>query len=157
VLYATAIPENKRERDKAITPGSAGMTRSATISVLGLGRFPAHERTVDLPGVFCHGPLADLPRKSCESIALYPGVAVHNLREFLKPPCRSFARDRDLLQRHVVRQLPGLAGNDLGTVGRVGETPTKKRGWRCLLPQRRGYGLNSCSGCLPASARHRDD
>ena len=44
----------------------------------------AYTQTFDLLGVYCRGLLSDLKRKTCEPVALYAGVAVRTLQEFLK-------------------------------------------------------------------------
>ena len=58
-----------------------------------------YTQTFDLLGVYCRGLLSDLPRKSCEPLALYAGVAVRTLQEFLRDHVWSFAQVRDLLHQ----------------------------------------------------------
>src|SRR6516165_2152171 len=60
-----------------------------------------YTQTFDLLGLYCRGLLSDLGRKTCEPLALYAGVAVRTLQEFLKDHQWSYARARDVLQRHV--------------------------------------------------------
>jgi hypothetical protein len=43
-----------------------------------------YTQTFDLLGLYCRGLLSDLGRKTCEPLALYAGVAVRTLQEFLK-------------------------------------------------------------------------
>src|SRR3989440_7366500 len=78
-----------------------------------------YTQTFDLLGVYCRGLLSDLDRKNCEPIALYAGVAVRTLQEFLRDHVWSFAQARDVLQRHVAGELLGLPADDLGTLGIV--------------------------------------
>jgi SRSO17 transposase len=89
-----------------------------------------YTQTFNLLGVYCRGLLSDLPRKTCEPIALAAGVAVRTLQEFLKDHRWSFQRVRTLLQEHVARTLPGVPGDDLGTVGLHDDTGVVKSG-RC--------------------------
>jgi SRSO17 transposase len=70
---------------------------------------------------YCRGLLSDLPRKTCEPIALASGTAVRTLQEFLRDHTWEFAEVRALLQRHVAAALPAVA-DDLGTVGLIDET-----------------------------------
>jgi SRSO17 transposase len=87
-----------------------------------------YTQTFDLFGLYCHGLLSDLKRKTCEPLALYAGVAVRTVQEFLKDHVWSFVQVRDLLQEHVAGTLLDLPGDDLGTVGIVDETGTVKKG-----------------------------
>src|SRR5262245_38470410 len=89
-----------------------------------------YTQTFALLGVYCRGLLSDLERKTCAPIALAAGVAVRTLQEFLKDHLWSFERVRTLLQEHVARTLPAVAGDDLGTVGLHDVTGTVKSG-RC--------------------------
>src|SRR5436305_1553642 len=102
---------------------------------------PALERYL-APSLFCctyaqtfghlntyvRGLLSDLPRKTCEPIALAAGTPVRTLQEFLKDHLWDFARLRDGLQRHAADLLPDLPGDDLGTVGLIDETSALKAG-----------------------------
>lgn len=97
-----------------------------------------YTQTFDLLGVYCRGLLSDLPRKTCEPIALAAGVAVRTLQEFLKDHLWSFERVRTLLQGHVARTLPDVAADDLGTVGLHDDTGTVKSG-RCTPGVQRQY------------------
>src|SRR5262245_13755816 len=74
-----------------------------------------YTQTFDLLGVYCRGRLSDLPRKTCEPIALQAAVAVRTLQEFLRDHRWSFAAVRDLLQRHVAAAVAGLPSDELGT------------------------------------------
>ena len=78
--------------------------------------------------VYCRGLLSDLKRKNCEPLALYAGVAVRTLQEFLRDHVWSFAQTRDLLQQHVAHHLPRWPTDDLGTLGIIDETGTVKKG-----------------------------
>jgi hypothetical protein len=57
-----------------------------------------YPQTFRLLGVYCHGLLSDLERKSAEPIALAFGVAVRTLQEFLPDHCWSLQQARDVLQ-----------------------------------------------------------
>jgi SRSO17 transposase len=89
-----------------------------------------YTQTFDLLGVYCRGLLSELPRKTCEPVALYSGVAVRTVQEFLKDHLWSYSQVRDLLQRHVAAELPDWPGDDLGTLGLIDETGVVKKG-RC--------------------------
>jgi SRSO17 transposase len=97
-----------------------------------------YTQTFDLLGVYCRGLLSDLPRKTCEPIALAAGVAVRTLQEFLRDHLWSFDRVRSLLQEYVARTLPDVAADDLGTVGLHDDTGTVKSG-RCTPGVQRQY------------------
>jgi SRSO17 transposase len=84
--------------------------------------------------------LSDLKRKTCEPLALYAGVAVRTLQEFLKDHVWSFVQVRDLLQEHVAGTLGDLPGDDLGTLGIVDETGTVKKGTHTPGVQRQWCG-----------------
>jgi SRSO17 transposase len=97
-----------------------------------------YTQTFDLLGVYCRGLLSDLPRKTCEPIALAAGVPARTLQEFLKDHRWSFAQARTELQRHVAATLADVPGDDLGTVGLHDETGTVKSG-RCTPGVQRQY------------------
>jgi SRSO17 transposase len=97
-----------------------------------------YTQTFNLLGVYCRGLLADLKRKTCEPIALYSGVAVRTLQEFLKDHVWSFEQARDTLQRHVACALDELPPDDLGTLGIIDETGVVKKG-RCTPGVQRQY------------------
>jgi SRSO17 transposase len=108
-----------------------------------------YTQTFDLLGVYCRGLLADLPRKTCEPIALASGTAVRTLQEFLKDHRWSFFRTRDTLQQHVAATLVTLPGDDLGTVALVDETGTKKKGDKTPGVQRQRCGeLGKTENCI---------
>jgi SRSO17 transposase len=108
-----------------------------------------YTQTFDLLQVYCRGLLSDLKRKTCEPIALYSGVAVRTLQEFLKDHVWSFAQVRDLLQQHVVAALPDQPDDGLGTVGVVDETGTKKKGTKTPGVQRQHCGeLGKLENCI---------
>lgn len=97
-----------------------------------------YTQTFALLTVYCRGLLSNLPRKTCEPIALAAGVAVRTLQQFLKDHCWSFQRVRTLLQEHLAHLLPGLPADDLGSVGLHDETGTVKSG-RCTPGVQRQY------------------
>src|SRR5215469_14163160 len=131
-----------------VQPGGSAMT-TEQIEALGpafaayLEQFLfccGYTQTFDLLGVYCRGLLADLDRKTCEPLALYAGVAVRTLQEFLRDHVWSFEQVRDLLQQHVARELPGRPSDDLGTLGIVDETGTVKKGTHTPGVQRQWCG-----------------
>src|SRR5262245_59155978 len=88
----------------------------------------AYPQTFHLLEVYCRGLLSDLPRKSVEPIALQAGTAVRTLQEFLKDHAWDAHRVRRHLHRHTATLLPTLPSDDLGTVGLIDETSTRKQG-----------------------------
>src|SRR5229473_6229848 len=87
-----------------------------------------YSQTFDLLGVYCRGLLSDLKRKTCEPLALYAGVAVRTLQEFLKDHVWSYVQARDVLQQHVAATLAEQPDDDVGTVGLIDETSIVKKG-----------------------------
>jgi SRSO17 transposase len=87
-----------------------------------------YTQTFDLLGVYCRGLLSDLKRKTCEPLALYAGVAVRTLQEFLKDHVWSYAQARDVLQQHVAATVAEQPDDDLGTLGLIDETSIVKKG-----------------------------
>jgi SRSO17 transposase len=109
----------------------------------------AYTQTFDLLGVYCRGLLSDLKRKTCEPVALYAGVAVRTLQEFLKDHVWSFDQVRTLLQQQVATTLPDRPADDLGTVGLVDETGTRKQGTKTPGVQRQWCGeLGKTENCI---------
>ncbi len=108
-----------------------------------------YTQTFHLLGVYCRGLLSDLPRKSAEPIALYAGTAVRTLQEFLRDHVWSYRRARDVLQEYVARTLDDLPADELGTVGIVDETGTKKKGKKTPGVQRQHCGeLGKVENCI---------
>jgi SRSO17 transposase len=99
-----------------------------------------YTQTFRLLGVYCRGLLSELPRKTCEPIALASGTAVRTLQEFLKDHAWSYRRARDTLQDHVAATLAEIPGDELGTVGVVDETATAKKGAKTPGVQRQWCG-----------------
>jgi len=87
-----------------------------------------YTQTFDLLGVYCRGLLSDLKRKTCEPLALYAGVAVRTLQEFLKDHVWSYTQARDVLQQHIAATLAEQPDDDLGTLGLLDETSIVKKG-----------------------------
>ena len=79
-------------------------------------------------GTYVRGLLSDLPRKTCEPIALKAGTPVRTLQEFLRDHDWSFEQARDRLQGRVATGLTRQAKDDLGNVGLVDETSVAKSG-----------------------------
>jgi SRSO17 transposase len=93
--------------------------------------------------------LSDLPRKTCEPMALTAGVAVRTLQEFLRDHRWSFEETHAQLQRHVAATLAGLPGDDLGTVGLHDETGTVKDGAETPGVQRQYCGeVGKLENCI---------
>ena len=88
----------------------------------------AYTQTFGHLGTYVRGLLSDLPRKSVEPIALQAGTAVRTLQEFLRDHAWDASRVRHHLQRHTAALLPALPRDDLGTVGLIDETSTRKQG-----------------------------
>jgi SRSO17 transposase len=108
-----------------------------------------YTQTFDLLSVYCRGLLSDLKRKTCEPLALYAGVAVRTLQEFLKDHVWSFEQVRTLLQQHVAAALRDGPADDLGTVGLVDETGTRKKGTKTPGVQRQWCGeLGKTENCI---------
>src|SRR5262245_53386989 len=108
-----------------------------------------YTQTFDLLGLYCRGLLSDLPRKSAEPLALYAGVAVRTLQQFLKDHRWSFDQVRTTLQRHVAADLPGRPADDLGTVGHIDETGQVKKGTKTPGVQRQYCGeVGKLENCL---------
>jgi SRSO17 transposase len=97
-----------------------------------------YTQTFDLLNVYCCGLLSELPRKTCEPVALAAGVAVRTLQEFLRDHRWSFAEVRSQLQQHVAATLSNLPDDDLGCVGLHDETGTVKDGF-CTPGVQRQY------------------
>jgi SRSO17 transposase len=103
----------------------------------------------DLLNVYCRGLLSQLPRKSAEPMALAAGVPVRTLQEFLKDHVWSFAQVRELLQQDVARELRDRPDDDLGNLGIVDETATKKKGTKTPGVQRQWCGeLGKTDNCI---------
>ena len=99
-----------------------------------------YTQTFDLLQLYCRGLLSDLGRKTCEPLALYAGVAVRTLQEFLKDHLWSYLQARDVLQQHVARTLGEQADDDLGTLGLIDETGVVKKGTHTPGVQRQRCG-----------------
>jgi SRSO17 transposase len=99
-----------------------------------------HPQTSRLLGVYCHGLLSDLDRKSAGPIALAGGVAVRTSQEFLKDHRWSFQPAKQILQADVRATLAEVPGGDLGTVGIVDATPRVKKGTKTPGVQRQWRG-----------------
>jgi SRSO17 transposase len=92
-------------------------------------------------GTYVRGLLSDLPRKTCEPIALQAGTPVRTLQEFLRDHAWDFAAARAILQRDAASLLPSLPDPDgLGTVGLVDETSARKQGTQTPGVQRQYLG-----------------
>jgi SRSO17 transposase len=108
-----------------------------------------YTQTFDHFGIYCRGLLSDLDRKTCEPIALAAGVSPRTLQEFLRDWGWSFERTRRQLQQHVVATLPTVPADDLGTIGVVDETSTKKKGTKTPGVQRQHCGeLGKLENCI---------
>jgi SRSO17 transposase len=99
-----------------------------------------YTQTFHLMGVYCRGLLSDLPRKTCEPLALFAGVPVRTMQEFLKDHSWSYTQARDTLQRHVAGELLDYSSDGLGTLGIVDETSVVKKGQSTPGVQRQHCG-----------------
>lgn len=99
-----------------------------------------YPQTSRLLGVYCHGLLSDLDRKSAEPIALAGGVAVRTMQEFLKDHCWSFPQAKEILLQDVRATLAEVPADDLGTLGIVDETSVVKKGTKTPGVQRQWCG-----------------
>ena len=94
----------------------------------------AHLRT------YVRGLLSDLPRKTCEPLALQGGTPVRTLQEFLKDHDWDAAAVRDLRQQEVAQQLSLRPDDGLGVVGLIDETSAAKQGTKTPGVQRQYLG-----------------
>lgn len=99
-----------------------------------------YTQTFALLQLYCRGLLSDLHRKTCEPLALYAGVAVRTLQEFLKDHVWSYPQVRDVLQQHVAQTLNAQADEDVGTLGLIDETGVVKKGTTTPGVQRQRCG-----------------
>ena len=123
-----------------------------------------YTQTFDLLGVYCRGLLSDLPARP-PSPSPWP-------RALPSVPSRSSSRimpgpltaSRHLLQQHVAARLPSTSADDLGTVGLIDETGTRKHGSKTPGVQRQYCGelgkIENCIvtvhlGVVPAAATRR--
>jgi len=97
-------------------------------------------RTAGHFGTFCRGLLCDLPRKSVEPIALEAGTAVRTLQEFLTTARWDHEQARDRLHRRFAEVLVRTRPDDLGTVGVIDETSSRKWGDQTPGVQRQYLG-----------------
>src|SRR5947209_2447143 len=90
---------------------------------------------------YVRGLLSDLPRKTCEPIALKAGTPVRSLQEFLRDHAWDFGGVRQRLQRHTAELLdPAGHPDELGTVGLIDETSAPKKGSKTPGVQRQYLG-----------------
>src|SRR3954451_11906715 len=89
---------------------------------------------------YVRGLLSDLPRKTCEPIALQAGTPVRTLQEFLRDHDWDADAARDLLQQHLAGVLAALPDDGLGTVGLIDETSCAKQGTKTPGVQRQYLG-----------------
>lgn len=110
----------------------------------------AFTQTFRLFVVYCRALLTDLPRKTCEPIALFAGVAVRTLQQFLKDHKWSYKTARRTLAEHVLQKLPHCPDpEELGTIGLVDETATLKKGKMTPGVQRQYCGeLGKKENCI---------
>jgi SRSO17 transposase len=99
-----------------------------------------YTQTFHLLGVYCRGLLSELPRKTCEPIALASGTAVRTLQEFLTTAAWDHDQARDRLQRRLADHLDSLPADPLGTVGVIDETSCLKQGDQTPGVQRQYLG-----------------
>jgi SRSO17 transposase len=126
-----------------------------TAFLAGLGRCFGERRLLEHFRTYCHGLLANLPRKSVEPIALRAGGTVRALQMFLTQRVWDQARLRDLLQQGVATEhgpplageappgtpnAAGVAAADLGSLGLIDETSVVKKGRKTPGVQRQYCG-----------------
>jgi SRSO17 transposase len=99
-----------------------------------------YTQTFRLLQLYCRGLLSDLRRKTCEPLALYAGVAVRTVQEFLRDHVWSYSQARDVLQHYVARTLDEQPDADLGTLGLIDETGVVKKGTATPGVQRQRCG-----------------
>jgi SRSO17 transposase len=99
-----------------------------------------YTQTFHLLQLYCRGLLSDLHRKTCEPLALYAGVAVRTLQEFLKDHLWSFTQVRDVLLQHVAQTLSAQPDEEVGTLGLIDETGVVKKGTTTPGVQRQRCG-----------------
>lgn len=131
-----------------------------TAFLVSLNRCFGERRLLNHFRTYCHGLLANLPRKSVEPIALRAGGTVRALQVFLTQRVWDHARLRDLLQQRVAAEhgppLPGVGGqagsgggDDLGSIGLIDETSVVKKGDKTPGVQRQYCGaVGKIENCL---------
>ena len=97
-------------------------------------------RTATHFGTFCRGLLSPLPRKSVEPIAIEAGTAVRTLQEFLTTSGWDHQQARERLQRRLAQVLADLPADELGTIGVIDETSSRKWGDQTPGVQRQYLG-----------------
>lgn len=97
-------------------------------------------RTATHFGTFCRGLLSPLPRKSVEPIALAAGTAVRTLQEFLTTSGWDHEQARERLQRWLAQVVADQPADDLGTLGVIDETSSRKWGDQTPGVQRQYLG-----------------
>lgn len=102
-------------------------------------------RLVDHFREYCRGLLSDLPRKSVEPMALEAGSTVRAMQLFLTHRVWDDVRMRQLIQQRIASchgLEPGAARaeGDLGVVGSIDETSTRKKGDKTPGVQRQHLG-----------------
>jgi SRSO17 transposase len=100
----------------------------------------AYTQTFGHLGTYVRGLLSDLPRKTCEPIALQAGTPVRTLQEFLKDHHWDADAVRQRLQRHTAALLPTLPADDLGNIGLIDETSSVKQGTKTPTVARQYLG-----------------
>jgi SRSO17 transposase len=97
-------------------------------------------RTATHFGTVCRGLLSPLPRKSVEPIALAAGTAVRTLQEFFTASGWDHDQARERLQRRMAEVLADRPADDLGAVGVIDETSSRKWGDQTPGGQRQYLG-----------------
>jgi SRSO17 transposase len=90
-------------------------------------------------GTYVRGLLSDLPRKTCEPMALEAGTPVRTLQEFLRDHAWEADQVRAGLQQRVAQLLLSYP-DDLGTVALIDETSVRKKGDKTPGVQRQYLG-----------------
>lgn len=91
-------------------------------------------------GVYCHGLVSGLPRKSAEPLGLTAGRAARTLQVFLTGSPWSHHTVRDQLHRQVAATLAAIPDDGVGTVAILDETSAVKKGTKTPGVQRQYLG-----------------
>jgi SRSO17 transposase len=92
---------------------------------------------------YTRGLLTDLERKTAEPLALYAGVPVRNLQQFLKACVWDHEGLVDAVQRRLLTSTNTMPGGAIGTVAIIDETSATKKGAKTPGVQRQYLG---CEG-----------
>jgi len=89
---------------------------------------------------YTRGLLTDLERKTAEPLALFAGVPVRNLQQFLKACVWDHDGLTDAVQRRLRTATTAMPGGTIGTVAIIDETSAVKKGTKTPGVQRQYLG-----------------